>query len=75
MAHSNSAQHQHHARETYRNKSVARRRVEQVNAAGFRAYTVDMGPAVPRRERFAVLISEGRRTDLSGLPKPAGGAR
>ncbi len=69
MAHANPAQHEHHTRETYSGKRVARRRVEQVNAAGFKAYSVDMGRTVPRRERYAVLISEGRRADLRALPR------
>jgi len=68
MANSNPARHRHHARETYRSNDAARRRAQQVTAAGFRAYTVDMGPAARRRERYAVIITEGKRGDLRTMP-------
>lgn len=69
MAHVNPAHHRHHARETYRTRGAAQRRAEQVIAAGFSAYTVDMGPEARRRDRYAVLITEGRRGDLAALPR------
>jgi hypothetical protein len=63
MAHPNPAHHQHHAIETYRSRALAVRRVAQLNVAGFRAYMVVF------RGLVVVHVSDGKRRDLSGLPK------
>ncbi len=68
MAHPNPAHHRFHAIETYRSRPRATRRVAHLNAAGYRAYMVVF------RRLLVVHISEGKRPDLSGLPK-SGGAR
>jgi hypothetical protein len=65
MAHPNPAQDRHHVVETYRSRARASRRVAQVNGAGFHAYMV-----VGRQT--VVHISEGKRQDLSALPKIGG---
>jgi len=64
-AHSNPAHHQFHAIELYRSRPRAVRRVAQINGAGYRAYMVIV------RRLVVVHISEGKRADLSGLPRVA----
>jgi len=68
MAHPNPAHHRFHAIETYRSRPRAARRVVQLNGAGYRAYLIVVG------RQTIVHVSEGKRPDLSGLPK-SGGAR
>jgi len=65
MAHPNPAHHRFHAIETYRSRPQAKRRVATLNAAGYRAYLI-----VGRQS--IVHVSEGKRADLSGLPKSRG---
>ena len=67
MAHPNPAHHRFPTIETYRSRPRAQRRIATLNAAGYRAYLI-VG------WQIIVHISEGKRADLSGLPK-SGGAR
>jgi hypothetical protein len=67
MAHPNPAHDRFHTTETYRSRSRAERRIAKLNAAGYRAYLI-----VGRH--IIVHVSEGKRADLSGLPK-SGDAR
>jgi hypothetical protein len=50
--------------EQYRTVPAAVRRVDQINAAGYRAYAVELGA-----RRHVVHISEGKRGDLRELPR------
>jgi hypothetical protein len=65
MAHPNPAHHRFHAIEIYQSRPRAVRRVAQVNGAGYRAYLIVVG------RQTIVHVSEGKRPDLSGLPRPA----
>jgi hypothetical protein len=58
------ARHRFHVAEQYRTAPAAVRRVAQVNAAGYRAYSVGMAA-----RRYVVHISEGKREDLRALPR------